>query len=155
MKKGYTLAETLVVMAVTVILAVVVIGSFVNQRNRSQISSTAATIAGLLREAQSRSVSQSSSTSWGVRFENSTTTSPFFALFASQYSSSSQVGHYPLPAWVGYVTSSIGAGSVAEVGFAQISGAASGSSSIAIYLLQGNPTVSSTITISAAGSISY
>ena len=155
MEKGYTLSEMLIVMGIIVILALVSMTSFVSRRNQSQLTSTASTMAGLLREAQSRSVAQESSTSWGVHFENSTTTSPFFALFASPYASSSQVGHYSLPAWVGYVSSSIRAGSYAEVRFAQISGAASGSSSIAIYLLQGNPLISSTISISSVGSISY
>lgn len=155
MRKGYTLAETLIVMAIMVALAVVAIGSFVNQRNRSQLSSTASAMAGLLREAQSRAVSQSSSTSWGVHFENSTEKTPFFVLFAGPYSSSSPLGYYSLPVGVGYVAESIAAGSSAEVTFAQISGAASGSSSIAIYLMQGSPVVSSTINISPAGSISY
>lgn len=155
MKKGYTLVETLVVVAIVVVLAIVSMASFVTRRNQSQLSSTAATMAGLLREAQSRSVSQASSTSWGVHFENSVGTSPFFSLFSSPYVSSSQVGHYPLPAGVGYVASSIGSGSSAEVTFAQISGAASGSSSIAIYLMQSSPLISSTITISPAGSVSY
>lgn len=155
MKKGYTLAEMLIVLGIIVILALVSMTSFVTRRNQSQLTSTAATMAALLREAQSRSVAQASSTSWGVHFENSTNTSPFFALFASPYASSSQAGHYSLPAWVGYVSSSIRAGSYAEVRFAQISGFASGSSSIAVYLLQGNPRVSSTISISTAGAISY
>lgn len=155
MKKGYSLAETLIVTAIIVILAAVSMVSFVNRRNQSQLSSTASSMAGLLREAQSRSVAQSSSTSWGVHFENSTTTSPFFALFASQYASSSNYGYYALPAWVGYATSSIGSGSYAEVKFSQISGTLIGSSSISIHLRQSNSEASSTISISGAGAVSY
>jgi prepilin-type N-terminal cleavage/methylation domain-containing protein len=154
MKKGYTLAETLVVMGIILVLALISVTSFVNRRSRSQLASTASTMAGLLREAQSRSVSQSSSTAWGVHFENSATM-PFFALFASPYSSSAHAGYYPLPASVGYATSSVGAGSYAEVVFTQISGAATGSSSISIYLRQGGAQVSSTLSISPAGSVSY
>src|SRR6185369_7407433 len=134
MKKGYTLAELLIVMAIVVILGVVSLASFVTRRNQSQLSTTAATMAGLLREAQSRSMAQASSTSWGVHFDNGS--SPFFALFAAPYGASSLTGRYPLPAWVGYATSSIRSGSFAEVSFAQLSGAATGSSSITIYLLQ-------------------
>lgn len=155
MKKGYTFAEMLIVMAIVVILSLVAMANLVGRRNQSQLTSTAATMVGLLREAQSRSVAQTSSTSWGVHFENSTTASPFFSLFAISYASSSEFGHYPLPAWVGYAPSSVGLGSYAETMFAQISGSASGSSSISIYLLQSGPQISSTITISSAGAISY
>jgi prepilin-type N-terminal cleavage/methylation domain-containing protein len=154
MNKGYTLAEMLIVMAIVIVLSLVSLANFVSRRNQSHLTSTASTMAGLLREAQSRSVAQASSTSWGVHFENSTT-SPFYALFAGVYASSTNLGFYSLPAWVGYSTSSIRAGNWAEVTFAQISGAASGSSSMSIYLLRSNPEVSSTISISSAGAISY
>jgi prepilin-type N-terminal cleavage/methylation domain-containing protein len=155
MKKGYTLVEMLVVVAIITVLALVSIMNFTSRRNQTHLSATASSMVALLREAQSRSVSQLSSTVWGVHFENSTTTSPFFSLFSTTYSSSSHVSYYALPTWVGYDPSSIAPGSFAEVRFAQISGSASGSSSISIYLIQGGSQGSSTISISGAGAISY
>ena len=155
MKKGYTLVEMLVVVAIVTILALVSMMNFVGRRNQAHLSATASSMAALLREAQSRSVSQSSSTIWGVHFENSTTTSPFFSLFSTAYSSSSRISYYAFPAWVGYDPSSVAPGSFAEVSFAQVSGAASGSSSISIYLIQSGTQASSTISISGAGAISY
>lgn len=152
MRKGYTLAELLIVISIVMVLALVSLASFVNRRNRSQLTTTTSAIAGLLREAQSRAVSQDSSASWGVHFENGDT--PFFALFSEPYSTSTLTGHHALPAWVGYATSSISSGSSAEIIFSQISGASSGSSSISIYLLQ-DPRVSTTITVGPSGSVSH
>jgi len=152
MKKGYTLAELLIVIAIIVIVSLVSLTSFVNRRNQGQLSTTAATMAALLREAQSRSVAQASSTAWGVHFDNGAP--PFFALFPVPYSPSSRISYYPLPGLLGYVTSSLAAGSSKEITFSQLSGAAMGSSSIAVYLLQ-SPAVSSTISVSAAGAVSY
>lgn len=153
MKKGYTLAEMLIVIAIIAILALISMANFVNRRNKSHLTSTVSAMAGLLREAQSRSVAQSSSTSWGVHFDNGTT--PYFALFAAPYSSSSHMGYYQLPAWVGYSTSSIAEGNSAEVTFSQVSGARNGSTSITVYLIQGAPASTYTLNISAAGSVSY
>ena len=155
MKDGYTLAELLIVMAIVLILALVSLANFVSRRNTSELTTTAAEMAGLLREAQSRSVAQSSSTSWGVHFDNGANgATPYFVLFAGQFGTSSNAGYYPLPAYVGYVTSSIPAGSYAEVTFSEISGIASGSSSIVIDLLQ-NPQASSTLSIASSGAVSY
>src|SRR5688572_9831017 len=103
MRKGYTLSETLIVVGIIVILALVSMVSFVNRRNKSHLTSATATMTSLLREAQSKSAAQASSTSWGVHFENGT--QPFFALFAAPYSADSHAGYYALPGWVGYATS--------------------------------------------------
>lgn len=151
-RNGYTLAELLIVIAVITILSLVSLAGFVNRRNNSQLDSTAASIVGLLREAQSRSVSQSGSASWGVRFDNGD--KPFFALFSVPYGTSTVAGHNALSAWVAYSTSSVASGSHAEVIFSQVSGTASGSSTISVYLIQ-NPQVSSTITIAPSGAVSY
>src|SRR5262245_22356553 len=126
MRNGYTLAELLVVIGLITVLEVVSLASLVSRRNRSQLTSTTSTMAGLLREAQSRSAAQSSDTNWGVHFDNGTPA--FFALFSGTYAANRIAGYYALPGWVAYSTSSIAAGSYAEVTFTQISGAASGSS---------------------------
>jgi type II secretory pathway pseudopilin PulG len=152
MRQGYTLAELLIVIAIVMVLALVSLAGFVNRRNRSHLDSTAAAMAGLLREAQSRSTSQQSSSAWGVRFENGDP--PFFALFEAPYDASTTAGYHSLPVWVGYSTSSIAAGSHAEVIFSQISGLASGSSSISIHLIQ-NPEASSTVSVGPSGAVSY
>ena len=153
MRKGYTLAEMLIVTTIVLILALISMASLVNRRNQGSLTATTATMAGLLREAQSRSVSQASFTTWGVHFENAT--SPFFALFDNVYATSTHSGYYALPAWVDYATSSIAQGSWAEVSFAQISGIARGYSSIKIYLLRSNPVISSTISVASSGAVSY
>ena len=97
-------------------------------------------------------MSQDSGASWGVHFENGPV--PFFAIFAAPYATSSLSGQYPLPAWVRYATSSVAAGYYAEIVFSQVSGLATGSSSIAIQLTQ-RPESSSTVSVASSGAVSY
>lgn len=155
MRKGYTLPELLIAIGIILILGLVSLAGFVNRRNESELDATASRMAALLREAQSRSVSQDSGASWGVRFDNGESgAGAYYALFSVPYTTSSLSGQYPLPAWVKYVTSSIAAGSHAEITFSQISGLAAGSSSIAIQLTQ-KPQSSSTISVASSGAVSY
>ena len=152
MRNGYTFAELLIVIAIMIILSLVSFANFVSRRNHSSLTSTASAMAGLLREAQGRAMAQASSTSWGVHFENGTPA--FFALFSVPYASSSLAGYYSLPAFVQYASSSIAQGSYAEVIFSQLSGVASGSSSVTVQLSQ-DPTTSSTITVASSGAVAY
>lgn len=153
MRKGFTLAELLVTIGIIIILSLVGMISLVGRRNRSQLTTTTSAMAGLVREARSRSVSQSSDSGWGVRFSN--TTPAFFALYYGTYSTSTASGYSALPVWVSYNPAVIAPGRYAEVNFAQLSGMATGSSSISIYLAQ-DSRVSSTLTIaSSSGAVSY
>lgn len=152
MRKGFTLAELLITIGIVVVFSMVAMASFVGRRNRSQLTTTMSAAAGMVREAQSRSASQSLDSAWGVRFSN--TTPAFFALYYGTYSTSTVASYYPLPSWVAYDTSVIAAGRYAEANFSQISGLASGSSTVKIYLVQ-DPGVSSTLSIASSGAASY
>lgn len=149
---GFTLTELLVVVGVIAVLAFVSFANFFGAKSSHDVTDTAQRIASLLREAQSRSVSQSSGARWGVHFENSS--SSFYALFSSAYSSATVSGYYPLPPTVAYDSSTIPVGSPLEITFKQISGTASVSASIRIYLAS-NPSLSSTISVASSGVVSY
>jgi type II secretory pathway pseudopilin PulG len=148
------MVEIMLVAGLMVVFSLVAILNVSGRKSRAELDSTVQQMAALLREAQSRSVSQASSTSWGVYFHNSTATAPYYTLFAGTYSTSSQMSFYRLPANIRYVTSSLAAGATRTVTFAQITGLASASTSIRIELATG-PALSSTIRIASSGAVSF
>ena len=155
-RRGYTFVEILTVIGIVTIVGLVVVSNLAGRRSRIELDNTLRQIATLLREAQSRSVSQASGTSWGVHLENSTTTPPFFALFATSYSSSTRAGYYRLPSSVRYATSSIPEGGSREVTFAQITGLPSTSTSITLELPGGSEgTVSDSVSRTSSGKIFF
>jgi prepilin-type N-terminal cleavage/methylation domain-containing protein len=153
-KRGVSLIEMMVVAGVIVVLTACVFLILTGRRSQSDLDSTTRQIASLLREAQSRTVADESGARWGVHFENSTGTAPFYALFRTSYSKNNLAGFYRLPASVGYATSSLAAGASREAIFNPISGASSASTSIKINLLV-NPSRSSTISVASSGVVRY
>ena len=156
-KNGFSLIEIFVVIGVIAILAAVSFTTLVNRRSRTEFDGTTRRVAALLREAQSHSMAQKDGTTWGVHLENSTATSPFYAIFKTSYSTSGQIGYYRLPTSIQYATSSIAEGGSIDSTFAQISGLPSASSSITLELTGGGSavTASSTITVNTNGLISF
>jgi prepilin-type N-terminal cleavage/methylation domain-containing protein len=155
MKRGTTLIEMLIVVAIIASFALIGTISLFGRKNQGELNNATQGMASLLREARSRSTAQTSSTAWGVHFENSTTTVPFYALFSSStYSTSVIESYYRLPTGVAYVTSSIASGSSTNITFAQLSGLASASTSVSIYLST-NAGMSSTISVASSGAVSY
>lgn len=147
--------ELVLASGIVAVIAAVVFLNLLGRRSEVEVDSATKQIVALLREAQTRSVSQSSSTSWGVYFENSTTTPPFYSLFASSvYSTSTAFGRFRLPTSVDYVTSSLADGASTTISFQQITGLAVAPRSVSIYLLTG-VSRSSTITVASSGLVSY
>lgn len=151
---GTTIIELVLVIGMIAILATVFLVNLQGRKGKTELTTTTQQIAALLREAQSRSVAQSSGTSWGVHFENSTTTASFYALFNGTYSTSSRIGYYRLPATVNYSTSSLASGASKEVTFTQITGTASASTSITIFSVT-DMSQSSTISVASSGAVGF
>ncbi|KKW46835.1 MAG: hypothetical protein A3A43_01750 [Candidatus Liptonbacteria bacterium RIFCSPLOWO2_01_FULL_56_20] len=152
-KRGTTVLELVTILAVATILAGIVVLNLTNRKRVSELSTTTVQIVALLREAQSRSMSQASGASWGVHFENATTSAPAYALFAASYSPSTRTGYYRLSPFVGYAASSIPPGASKDVIFSQLTGTAA-STTISLYL-RSTPDVSSTIRIASSGAVTY
>ena len=151
---GITIIELVLVIGLVAILGTIFLVNLQGRKSQTELTTTAQQMAALLREAQSRSVAQSSSTIWGVHFENSTSTTPFYALFAGTYSVSSHAGYYRLPSTVGYATSSIASGASKEITFTQITGTASASTSVSIFSVA-DINQSSTISVASSGAVSF
>src|SRR3989344_8198221 len=79
-RRGFTIIEIMLVIGIIVALAVVGVLNLTGRRGQTEFDSTVRQISALLRDAQVRSVAQASDKGWGVHFENSTTTAPFYAL---------------------------------------------------------------------------
>ena len=158
-QSGFTLVESLIVIGIIIILAGATVGNFLTKRNQVTLDSTTQDIVATLREAGSRATAQEGATGWGVHFENSTITAPFYALFKTSYASANTVGYYRLPVGVGYATSSIPQGSSLDVTFTQLSGLPSATSSITLNLTlgasNGSVTTSTTIIVGTTGIVSF
>lgn len=152
MRRGVSMIELILVIGLVMIISSVSLINLVRRKSTAETSAVVANMAALLREAQSRSMSQASSTTWGVHFENGT--SSFYAIFPGTYSTSSRESVYGLPTGIQFVTSTVAANSYIEIVFAQLSGAASGSSSVAVARAT-SPLASSTITVNQSGAIAY
>lgn len=153
-RQGTTLIEIVLVVGLIAALGTVVLLNLVGRKGVSELDATAKQIAAILREAQSRSVSQSDGAGWGVHFENSTSTAPFYALFRSAYSAQNRRGYYRLPSTVAYATTSIVLGGVREISFTQITGTANASTSVQVFLLS-DSAVSSTIYVASSGAVRF
>lgn len=153
MKKGFTLLELIITMAIIVALAIVVLPNFLGIPARgSTLISITEEMVSVLRTTQTESIDEAAATTWGVHFENSTSSGPFYATFSGNtYASSSNQTPYPLGGGVGYVSSSLPYGSSFDVVFSAVTGMAS-ATTIQLCVLV-NPSISSTITIGTTGLI--
>jgi prepilin-type N-terminal cleavage/methylation domain-containing protein len=123
--KGFTLIELMLVFAIIAVIGTVSVVTLVGQKSTGDLTNTTQQIGALLREAQSNSMAQDQGAQWGVHFDNTTTTSAFFALFYTlngTYASGTPVGHYALLPDLCFVSSTLAAGSSTDVIFNSISG---------------------------------
>lgn len=148
--------ELLLVIGILATITAVTATTIFRRKNTEELDRTTRQIVSLLREAQTRSVAQASSTTWGVRLENATS-NPFYSLFlTSTYSTDTRVGFYPLPVVVRYATATLPVGSSTTVTFTQLTGLPSVSSTLVLELLNNDlVSASSSIIIDGSGLITY
>lgn len=159
-KKGFSLTELLISVALIMILSVVIFSNFYKRRNITNLRSTTTQIASILMEARNRSITQEKDSYWGVYFENRTSSKPSFSLFYTSdpnflTSSFKYVKKYYLPDFIFYDTSTIPLSST--IIFNKLSGElVSTTTYFNLYLKQGNTIVSSSsININSIGTIIY
>jgi prepilin-type N-terminal cleavage/methylation domain-containing protein len=151
-RNGFSLIEVVVVLAIMIILTVVAVVNLRPTLSRKQLDTTAQTMEAVLDEARSRAVSGESGVVWGVHFDNTTSTTPFYSLFQNSYSAANRINYYPLPYGVQFSTSSIASGGSLDVIFNQISGLPPASSSFVLNLVSGGLTIATSgITITSQG----
>ena len=153
-RTGFTLIELLIVIALIALVSGILLVNLAGRKSRKTLDSATTQMAALIREAQSRAVSQSGGTSWGVRFNNATTTRAFYALFASStYNPGNVAARYALPPGIFYTSSTVSPGQVRDIIFSEMTGLTT-SSSIGLYSSSA-PGTSTLIIISNSGLISF
>jgi prepilin-type N-terminal cleavage/methylation domain-containing protein len=156
-RAAFTLIEMIVVIGIVAAIVMVTVPNLLGKRNTGDLKNTATQIAALLRQAQNDSMAQKNGLSWGVHFQNTTATAPFYAFFSSSssaYNASGIAGYYRLPNTVSYLTSTLSSGSSLDVVFSQILGSASASTSIGLYLISSS-SQQSIISVASSGAVNY
>ena len=156
MKKGFSLIELLIVVAFLVILMVSVgLSTRRSSRDAQYLNQTSKKVASLLREAQSRAVSQSENADWGVRFEmNSSTGQGTYSLYHTTYSTGTRREFVSIPFFLRFDTSTFVADDTLEISFSGITGYSSASTSVTI-VSKNDSALFSVITIASSGLVSY
>ena len=151
MRKGFSLIELLITIGIVAVLGTIGTMNLVNYRSRNILDLQTQEIVATLRDAQSRSISQENGRPWGIHFENPSSDSDYYSLFASStYNSSDINSTTTLNSAVVFLDPS--AGGSKNVNFSAVTGLPSAADSLAIAL-KANNSVSSTITINAIGQI--
>lgn len=149
-RKGFTIVELMTAVALLAIIATVSFLALSRRSASSDVKNAASQVVATLRQAQQSAIQRASSTAWGVRLDNTTSTSPRVLVFASStYATSSVISSFALPARARYATSSIAAGASKDIVFSIGTGMPVTTSSVVLVGSTGTTTV--TITVNAVG----
>jgi len=118
-KKGFTLIEILIVVAISTILSGISFSSYVNHRRAKLLEFTKQEIVGYLRYAQQKSISQEGGNQWGIHFENPDSGDDFYALYHGTTYSSSEGTRY-LPKGLEFQSPS--SGNTIDISFSKLTG---------------------------------
>lgn len=147
MKKGFSLIEIVLVIAISAVVLGIVLLSFSEYRQKEVMKAATLGVVSILRDARTKTVVAESDSVYGVHFDVDQA-----VLFVGGVYSTTSVSNevFSLPATMGIATSSLGA---TEVVFSALSGGPSVAGEISIYYLA-EPSSSTTVTINSAGIIS-
>ena len=149
-KKGFTLVELLVILAIMIILVAIAIPNLRFFQRESDLNNSAEEIINTLRLAQNKTIASEGASSWGVFFATSTSPHQYVLFQGSDYlsraTSSDEVRKLPKT----IVISEINLGGENEVVFIRITGTAQQSGSITLSLA-GDPTKTRTIYVESSG----
>ena len=154
-RRGTTVIELAIAVGIAVLIGVTVVLSLSGWRNRAGLDSATKQIAVLLREAQSRSMTRASGVAWGVHFDNTVSSTPFYALFSVSYSTSTEQKRTLLPSGVRFPETSVPAGTSLDIMFTELTGLPSTSTTIMLELGGSGGAGSASISRSASGLIFF
>jgi prepilin-type N-terminal cleavage/methylation domain-containing protein len=138
---GFTLAETLVVIAIVSLISALSLTSFASLSRNEALSANTAALATRLRDARARTLASVGGTQYGVKIA---TTSITFFRGASYDPSTSTNDVFSLS---NYVNAS---SSIQTIIFERLTGNASASGTIEMYLVS-NPSIKKTVMVQTSG----
>ncbi len=147
--QGFTLIELVLTLGILSILAGVGVFSYANSYRISLLNNSAEELTFLARLAQQESISQKGSNAWGIRFDNTSSDSPFAAVFSGAYAPANVKEYYSFPAQISL--SSPQAGNSATVIFAKLTGLPDATVSV-VFAPRGSSIVK-TLTINEVGGV--
>jgi prepilin-type N-terminal cleavage/methylation domain-containing protein len=148
-KKGFSLLELLIVMAIIIIISSIGVDLYRNYGKNVEVSSAAETIMFDLKQAQSRAMIGEGGFKWGIHFVNGTT--DYYEIFSTptDYSSGSKVIASTNYLSTGVTFSDPAASSSKDIIFNKVSGGTTASS-----VTIDSSTVTKTISVLSIGTIS-
>ena len=150
MKKSFTLAELLIIISLIAIIATFGTLSLYSYWHSKTLEGTAKKIAIYLEFAKTKSIVQENKSSWGVHFENPTSSRSFFSLFYNTYSTSTIRETIYLPKEIDFSDPS--EGNFKEITFEKITGKLPTSFQIKIHFTS-SPSEEKTIEVNTFGRV--
>ncbi len=142
-RKGFTLVEALLVLALLSLLVAVTAPLYQNMQVRSNLDNQASILSQTWRRAQSLSRSGNNDSSWGVMLSTSTVTLFSGASYASRDTSYDEIFNLPESVWPA---------SSSEIVFSKYWGLPSASTTVILY---SNTNESRILSINGQGGINY
>lgn len=150
--KAFSLLELLLVIGILVILGAVVSPFLFGGKTSIEVEEEAKKIAGVLRLAQNKAMSREEGLSWGVHFDNITSTEPFYDFFkGDSYVAGTSTERYYLSNNI--IFQAPASGTTTDAIFSKRSGSLSVNATATIAVKSVSPEIIKTITISPNGRI--
>ncbi len=132
-QRGFSLIELVAVVGIAMVLGTVAFIYVGGRQGTSELDASVSQIVASLRQAQQNALASASSTPWGVHFDNTTSTTAYFALYASStWSPAAEVSRASLSSRISYDTSSLDVGQTRDVLFEQGTGRVATTTSIVV-----------------------
>ena len=151
-KKGFTLIEILLTVAITASLATILFIFSYSLKTQKDLDGAINSVAAVVRDAQQKSITQEEMKKWGVHLEKNSI--QIYDLFKDIHLTANVLAQYSLPPSLEF-DSTGWSGLSKEIVFTQVDGLPTNGQNVIIIRILNDPTTAKQITISANGTVSY
>ncbi len=150
-RRGTTLVELLITTGIIVIIATLMIPSFINFQNRKVLSNSTVELLGYLRDVQQKSISQEGGNQWGIYIETSGSRDSYKIFYGPSYAGGTVTTVVYLPVKIQFINPTQGL--TREIIFSKLTGLPASSDTISLSLIDSS-SICESIGINIAGLIS-